>query len=151
MKKWFTATAAAMMSVFLASCGAEEVPMQDVAYAMTFANQTGRSVEKLEIRPSEEADWSEITLTDAEWKSSYEIPVSLQGQIPLAQNGWQVQMTFAGEEAAVWEEVIFSDAETITFLLDETGETAVQTAAGDIVDCDPASVQAEGADCGMEE
>ena len=160
MKKWFTIAAAAMLSVLLAACGAEEVPTQEVAYDMTFANRTGRNVAKLEIRPSEEADWCEITLTEAEWKSSYEIPVSLQGQVPPAENGWQVQMTFVGEDTAVWENVFFSDTELITFSMDETGETMVQTVPEEeaLTDCDPADAETEDrsawpeeSDCGMEE
>lgn len=150
MRKLVMMGMAAVLACGLAACGAEEdVQTQEVNYDMTFANQTGRNVSKLEIRPSEEADWSEITLTEKEWKNSFEMPVSLQGQIPLAEDGWQVQMTFVGDDVAVWDGIVFADAETITFSVEETGETAAQVAVEEateeateeaLVDCNPADV-----------
>lgn len=147
MRKWFMMSMAAVLAAFLVACGTEEeVQTQEVDYRMTFANQTGKNVSRLEIRPSAEADWSEITLTEKEWKSSFEMPVSLQGQIPLAENGWQVQMTFVGDDVAVWEDVVFADAETITFSVDENGETTVavveeaEAEREELTDCNPVDV-----------
>ena len=165
MRKWFMMSMAAVLACGLSACGtAEAVPTEEADYSMIFANQTGRNVSRLEIRPSEEADWSEITLTENEWKNSFEIPVSLQGQIPVAEDGWQVQMTFAGNDAAVWDGITFADAQTITFSVDENGitaaEVAVEEAEEPLVDCDPASVTAQDSmsdetetalECGMEE
>lgn len=167
MKKWIIMAMAAVLSCGIVACSAEEdIEMQEVNYNMTFANQTGRNVSKLEIRPSEEADWSEITLTENEWKSSFEIPVSLQGQIPLAEDGWQVQMTFMGEGAAVWDGIVLADAQTIIFSVDENGEPAMQTIVEESeeelpVDCNPADVEIEAPsawedtqtaeECGLEE
>lgn len=148
MKKWFMIGMTAMLTCFLSACGAEAtVPTQDVDYSMTFANQTGRNVSRLEIRPSEEAEWSEITLTENEWKNSFEMPVSMQGQIPVAEDGWQVQMTFASDDMAVWDGIVFADAQTITFSVDENGETAVMVEAEEaeeaITDCNPADIPIE--------
>lgn len=165
MRKWFMMGMAAVLACGLSACGAvENVPTEEVDYSMVFANQTGRNVSKVEIRASEEADWYEITLTENEWKNSFEIPVSLQGQIPVAEDGWQVQMTFAGNDAAVWEGITFADAQTITFSVDANGMTAAQIAAEEaeepLMDCDPeygmseygTSEAAETAEeCGMEE
>ena len=104
---------------------------------MTFENQTGIEVSKLEIRYAENADWSEIALTDGEWKSSYQMPVSMEGQMPVAADGWQVQMTFAdGDSQKVWEGVEFADDVILTFALDEDMEpvvtSGVPAAEGDI-------------------
>ena len=163
MRKWFMMSMAAVLAAFLVACGTEEeVQTQEVDYRMTFANQTGKNVSRLEIRPSAEADWSEITLTEKEWKSSFEMPVSLQGQIPLAEDGWQGQMTFVGNDMTVWDGIVFADAQTITFSVDETGEPAAQTAVETaesveepLVDCNPVDVEIEdpsaAADCGLEE
>ena len=109
----------------LTACGQESVPTQEVDYSMVFENQTGLNVSKLEIRPSEDADWSEIALTETEWKNGYEMPVTMQGQMPIAENGWQVQMTFGDSEIQrVWEGVCFDDATTFTFTM-EDGDTQV--------------------------
>lgn len=128
MKKRMLAicTGCIMMLLGLTACGGEEVPTQEADYSMVFENQTGMDVSKLEIRPSEDADWSEITLSDGAWKNSYEMPVTLQGQLPIAENGWQVQMTFAdGAASDIWEGVHFDDGVTFTFTLEEGEGTAV--------------------------
>lgn len=125
MKRILTMMLAAFMAVGMTACGGEELPTQEVDYSMMFENQTGRDISKLEIRPSENADWVEITLTEGTWKNSYEMPVTLQGQLPIAENGWQVQMTFADDETDIWEGVNFADETTITFSFDEGDETAV--------------------------
>lgn len=126
MKKRMLAicTGCMMMLLGLTACGGEEVPTEEADYSMVFENQTGRDVSKLEIRPSEDADWSEITLSDGAWKNSYEMPVTLQGQLPVTENGWQVQMTFA-DGSDIWEGVHFDDGVTFTFTLEEGEGTAV--------------------------
>ena len=148
MKKWFMMGMAAILACGLSACGTvETVPTEEADYSMVFANQTGKNVSKVEIRADEEADWYEITLTENEWKNSFEIPVSLQGQIPVAEDGWQVQMTFAGNDAAVWDGITFADAQTITFSVDENGmpaaEIVVEEAEEPLMDCDPDSLLME--------
>lgn len=114
-----------LLACGLVGCGESTMPTQEVDYTMTFANQTGQDVSKVEIRPSADSEWSEITLSEAEWRDSYEMPVSMQGQIPLAAEGWQVQMTFGEEEQKrIWEGVHFGDEVTLTFTM-EDGETQV--------------------------
>ena len=128
MKKRILAICAVCITLLcaLAGCGGEELPTQEVDYSMMFENQTGRDISKLEIRPSENIDWSEITLAEGAWKSGYEMPVTLQGQLPIAENGWQVQMTFADDDTTdIWEGVYFDDAVTFTFVLDEAEGTSV--------------------------
>lgn len=122
---------AAFAAVGMTACGGKEVETQEVDYNMTFENQTGIDVSKLEIRYAEDADWMEITLEDETWENSYEIPVSMAGQMPVAENGWQVQMTFAdGETQMVWDGVEFDDAEVIAFSIDG-GAPAVEISAAD--------------------
>lgn len=115
---------AAVAAVGMSACGGEEVEKREVDYDMTFENQTGADVSKLEIRYAENADWSEITLADGTWGNGYQIPVSMQGQMPVAENGWQVQMTFADDIQKIWNGVQFADGITFVFAM-EDGETQV--------------------------
>lgn len=121
MKKrmFFMAAISAALVFGLAGCGGEEqgqTQLQETEYRMTFANQTGRDVSRLEIRPSAESDWQEISLSETEWKSNYEMPVALKGLLPETEAGWQVQMTFADDGSQnIWDSVEFADEETITF------------------------------------
>ena len=117
---------AAFAAVGMTACGGKDVETQEVDYDMTFENQTGINVSKLEIRYAEDADWSEIALTDGEWKNSYQMPVSMQGQMPVAEDGWQVQMTFADSDSQkVWDGVEFDDDVILTFALDADMEPVV--------------------------
>ena len=121
---------AIFLAVFAAAgmtaCGGEEVKTQEVDYDMVFENQTGISVSKLEMRYAEDAEWSEITLADGVWESSYQIPVSMKGQMPVAENGWQVQMTFADSDIQrIWDGVEFGDDIILAFSY-ENGETKVE-------------------------
>ena len=119
---------AVFAAVGMTACGGKEVETQEVDYDMTFENQTGIDVSVLEIRYAEDADWSEIALTDGEWKSGYQMPVSMKGQMPVAEDGWQVQMTFAeGDIQKVWEGVEFQDDVVLTFSLTEDMEPVVES------------------------
>lgn len=129
-KRWFhMAAVSAALVLGLAGCGGEEQQpeaMQEVDYRMTFANQTGRNVSRLEIRPDAEGEWAEISLSETEWKSNYEMPVALKGLLPETEAGWQVQMTFADDGSqSIWDGVEFADEETITFSMVE-GITTTQ-------------------------
>ncbi|MGN1230300.1 MAG: hypothetical protein ACI4TP_00225 [Anaerotignum sp.] len=128
-KRMLTMLLAAIGAVGMTACGGKEVETQEVEYDMTFENETGMDVSKLEIRYAEDADWSEITLTEAEWKNSYEMPVSMAGQMPVAEDGWQVQMTFADGETMIWEGVDFADETALTFSIDTDGTPVVETGA----------------------
>lgn len=141
MKKRVLCMLMALFVCGLAGCGEEPIPTQEVDYSMIFENQTGLNVSKLEIRPFETAEWSEITLSEAEWKNSYEMPVSMQGQMPIAEDGWQVQMTFGDDIKRVWEGVHFDDDVTFTFTM-EDDEMRVITSA----DIEEESVEEEVAD-----
>ena len=121
---------AAVAAVGITACGGNELATTEVDYDMTFENQTGIDVSRLEIRYAEDADWSEIALTDGEWKSGYQMPVAMKGQMPVAENGWQVQMTFGGGDAQmVWEGVEFGDDLVLTFGLDDDMEPVVTSGA----------------------
>lgn len=130
MKKgmFHIAVIGAALILGLAGCGGEdkaEAELQEVDYQMIFANQTGRDVSRLEIRPSEDGDWEEISLSEAEWKSNYEMPVVLKGMLPETEAGWQVQMTFVDDGTkGVWDGIPFADAETIIFSMAEGKATA---------------------------
>ena len=117
---------AAFAAVGMTACGGKEVATQEVDYDMTFENQTGMDVSRLEIRYAEDADWMEIALEDGVWENSYQIPVSMAGQMPVAENGWQVQMTFDEDVQVVWDGVDFADDEILTFSMDEDSEPVVE-------------------------
>ena len=135
-KRIFALLLAVSAAAGMTACGGKEVKTQEVDYDMTFENQTGIDVSKLEIRYAEDADWSEIALTDGEWKTSYQMPVSMEGQMPVAENGWQVQMTFAdGDIQKIWEGVEFGDDIILAFSLDGTDpvvEVRTEALEGDI-------------------
>ena len=119
-RMFFIAAISAALVFGLAGCGGEEQEqpqLQETEYRMTFANQTGRDVSRLEIRPSAESDWQEISLSETEWKSNYEMPIALKGFLPETEEGWQVQMTFVDGSQNIWDSVAFADEETITFSL----------------------------------
>ena len=118
MKKRLVALFLTMFAaVGMTACGGK-VETQEVDYDMTFENQTGIDVSKLEIRYADDADWSEITLAGDVWENGYQIPVSMQGQMPVAEDGWDVQMTFDGDIQKVWEGVEFGDDIILAFSLD---------------------------------
>ena len=101
-----------------AGCGKEEVPQQEVSYNMTFINETGEGASALKIRPTEEDDWTDNMLKESEWKNGFSVPVTLNGMVPVVENGWQVQMTFTDGTEQVWENVVLEDGDTITFTLE---------------------------------
>ena len=129
MKKRLVALFLTMFAaVGMTACGGK-VETQEVDYDMTFENQTGIDVSKLEIRYADDADWSEITLAGDVWENGYQIPVSMQGQMPVAEDGWDVQMTFDGDIQKVWEGVEFGDDIILAFSLDGAEPTVqVRTA-----------------------
>lgn len=135
MKKRMLLLLAAIAAVGLTACGGEEpVATQEVDYDMTFANETGIDVTKLEIRYAADAEWSEITLSGGIWENNYEIPVSMEGQMPVAEDGWQVQMTFGDSGIQkVWEGIDFADDTIFTFTLADGApayEVSVEAAEG---------------------
>lgn len=128
MKKRLVAFFLVLMAVLsMTACGEKAVETQEVDYQMSFENQTGIDISKLEIRYAEDADWSEITLSDGIWENGYRIPVAMQGQMPVAENGWQVQATFEGSDMQkIWSGVEFGDGLVFTFsLADSTYEPLI--------------------------
>lgn len=102
-----------------AGCGKEEVPQQEVSYNMTFVNETGEGASALKIRPTEKDDWTENMLKESEWKNGFSVPVTLNGMVPVVEDGWQVQMTFTDGTEQIWENVVLEDGDTITFTLED--------------------------------
>lgn len=132
-KRIFALLLAAFAAVGMTACGGK-VETQEVDYDMTFENQTGIDVSKLEIRYAEDAEWSEITLTDGVWGNSYKIPVSMKGQMPVAENGWDVQMTFADTDIQkTWKGVEFGDDVILAFSMDGT-ETVVESRTAEMAE-----------------
>lgn len=128
MKKRLALCLALVCSLGLFSaCGKEKLPQQEVAYNMTFINETGQDVSTLKIRPTEDYEWTNNLLQKDTWKTGYEVPVSLNGQVPVVEDGWQVQMTFTNGTENVWDNVTLKDADKITFT-QENGNNVVSHA-----------------------
>lgn len=83
--------------------------------SVDFANQTGEDVGILRIRPSDEDEWSENLLQEEVWKQNYEMPVSLSGELPKAEDGWQVEMKFLDGTEEIWQGVVIKDNATAVF------------------------------------
>lgn len=131
-KRIFAMFLALFAAMGFAACGREKVETREVEYDMTFENQTGSDVSKLQIRYADNADWMDISLQDGTWESGYRIPVSMAGQMPVAKDGWQVEMQFVGgEEPVIWNGVEFDDAEVIVFSIDEDGEPEAEVGMDD--------------------
>lgn len=115
-----------------AGCGKEEVPQQEVSYNMTFINETGEGASALKIRPTEDDDWTDNMLKESEWKNGFSVPVTLNGMVPVVENGWQVQMTFTDGTEQVWENVVLEDGDTITFTLEDGTPSVTHMPAEDM-------------------
>ena len=63
-------------------------------------------------------------LKESEWKNGFSVPVTLNGMVPVVENGWQVQMTFTDGTEQIWDNVVLEDGDTITFTL-ENGTPSV--------------------------
>lgn len=113
-------------------CGKEEVPQQEVSYNMTFINETGEGASALKIRPTEDDDWTDNMLQESEWKNGFSVPVTLNGLVPIVENGWQVQMTFTDGTEQVWENVVLEDGDTITFTLEDGTPSVTHMPAEDV-------------------
>ena len=136
-KRIFALLLAVVAAMGVTACGGSKVETQEVDYDMIFENQTGIDVEKLEIRYAEDAAWTGIALADGIWQNSYQVPVSMKGQMPVAENGWQVQMTFAGDIQKVWEGVEFGDDIILAFTYADgitSVESRTEAMEGDIVE-----------------
>lgn len=83
--------------------------------SVEFINQTGEDVGILRIRPDEEYDWSENLLQEEVWKQNYKMPVSLSGELPKAEDGWQVEMKFLDGTEEIWQGVALEDNTTAVF------------------------------------
>ena len=111
------------------ACGEEATEPTITAENVTidFVNQTGEDVGILRIRPAEEYDWSENLLQEEVWKQNYEMPVSLSGVLPAAEDGWQVEMKFLDGTEEVWQGVALADNTVAVFSFEnELPEVEIQ-------------------------
>lgn len=132
MKKKLWLGALLVSLVFgVTACGEDEKQptIEKASVTVDFINQTGEDVGILRIRPAEEYDWSENLLQEEVWKQNYEMPVSLSGELPEAEDGWQVQMKFLDGSEETWQGVALDDSTTAVFSL-EDGLPNVEIEAG---------------------
>ncbi|MDD3394673.1 MAG: hypothetical protein EOM28_00510 [Clostridia bacterium] len=130
-KLWLGAMLFGMVLGLTACSDAEQEPVKaGESVSVDFANQTGEDVGILRIRPSEEDEWSENLLQEEVWKQNYEMPVSLSGELPKAEDGWQVEMKFLDGTEEIWQGVVIKDNTTAVFSY-ENGLPAVEIKEGD--------------------
>lgn len=106
------------MLLALTGCGDDQQDQpQQAAETVTvdFINQTGEDVGILRIRPTEEYDWSDNLLQEEVWKDNFEVPITVNGVLPDAGDGWQVQMLFLDGAEEIWQDVVLQDGTTATF------------------------------------
>ncbi|MCI8342782.1 MAG: hypothetical protein HFE62_06205 [Firmicutes bacterium] len=84
-------------------------------------NDIGRNVSKLSIRPNSESQWTEISIDNGIWKSGYMIPVKIEAEsIPIAENGWDIEVTFSDDSSTkVFEGIPFENEKS--FILTSDG------------------------------
>ncbi|WP_304507077.1 hypothetical protein [Anaerotignum sp.] len=115
-KLWLGVMVFGMLFGLTACSEAKEEPMgQGKNVSVEFINQTGEDVGILRVRPDEEYDWSENLLQEEVWKQNYKMPVSLSGELPKAEDGWQVEMKFLDGTEDIWQGVVLEDNTTAVF------------------------------------
>ncbi|WMI81450.1 hypothetical protein [Anaerotignum sp. MB30-C6] len=115
-KKLWLGVVLVCMAFGVSACGDDKEPtVAAESVTVDFVNQTGEDVGILRIRPAEEYDWSENLLEEEVWKQNYEMPVSLSGVLPEAEEGWQVQMKFLDGSEETWQGVDIQNNATAVF------------------------------------
>ena len=132
MKKrlWLGAMMLAM-ALGLTACSEQKESTANEGESVTvdFINQTGADVGILRIRPNAEDDWSENLLQEEAWKQNYEMPVSLSGELPKSEDGWQVEMKFLNGTEEIWQGIVLENNTTAVFSY-ENGLPVVKMEAG---------------------
>ncbi|MBM6829536.1 hypothetical protein H9X85_07950 [Anaerotignum lactatifermentans] len=126
MRKFLLCLMTAVCLLGFSACGGSEQETEEVeiSYSMTFVNDTGHDITSLQLRPTEDYDWTDNMLTEEVWQNGYEVPVSLSGMAPVTENGWQVKVVFDEDVEHIWENVELGDGAAIEFTLEESDETA---------------------------
>lgn len=130
MKKFWLCLMMICCLLGFSACGSSEpeTEEQEISYSMTFVNDTGHDITSLQVRPTEDYDWTDNMLTEDVWQSGYEVPVSLSGMAPVTENGWQIKVVFAEGVEHIWENVELSDGASINFALEDSDDSAQENA-----------------------
>ncbi len=101
----------------LSACseGEMEPPANGENVTIDFVNQTGEDVGILRVRPAEESEWSDNLLQEEVWKQNFEMPVSFSGELPKAEDGWQIEMKFLDGTEGIWQGVHLANNTTAVF------------------------------------
>lgn len=115
-KLWLGAVLFGIILGLTACSEAENGPVaNEENISIDFVNQTGEDVGILRVRPDEEAGWSDNLLQEEVWKQNYVMPVSFRGELPKAENGWQVEMKFLDGTEGIWQGVALENNTTAVF------------------------------------
>lgn len=78
-------------------------------------NNIGKDLSSARIRPSDTSDWSANLLVEDVWKDGYALPITLKGDYPEGDAGWEVEVTYAEDSKTdVWKGVPINTAKQIT-------------------------------------
>lgn len=101
------------------------VQTKEVDQTINFENQTGQTIGVLCIRPNDQYDWSENLIVDAALKNNFEMPIYLNGSVPVVEGGWEVRTVFLDETEMIWDNVSLEDNTTVIFHINN-GESSVE-------------------------
>jgi len=82
--------------------------------AVNIGNDIGKDVVKLFIRPSDNDEWMEITLSDNPWRSGYLIPIELEAKtIPVPEYGWLLLVEFSDGNEQEFDGILLNSEDTV--------------------------------------
>lgn len=136
MRKKIVLLLMAVWSVMLfAGCGTKnDVPKEEVSYAMIFCNETEQNVSELRLRPLADYDWTDNLLKQDLWQEGFEVPVNIDGLVPVTK-GWEVKLVFEDGTEQVWKDVVLQDKDLLTFSMQD-GQPQLTHAVDDTKDTD---------------
>ena len=99
---------------------AEEKPVEELEkLAVNIGNDIGKDVVNLFIRPSEDDEWMEITLSDNPWRSGYLIPIELEAKtIPIPEYGWLLLVEFSDGNEQEFDGILLNSEDTVILTAD---------------------------------
>jgi len=104
---------------------AKEVVMEVVDCSVPFINEMEKDVTALRVRPSDAYEWSGNILGDGAWSDSYSVDVIVSAEVPDAEAGWQVAMTFADNQELVWNDLVMQNGVEYVFSYEADGTPKV--------------------------
>ena len=98
----------------------EEKPVEKLEkLAVSIGNDIGKDIVKLFIRPNNDDDWMEITLSDNPWRSGYLIPIELEAKtIPVPEYGWFLLVEFSDGSEQEFNGILLNSQDSVILTAD---------------------------------